>query len=199
MTNQHRTFRVVYGGRGHAYDVRARQKDVHVGDYADDDDDDDYDDKQRAEKKKRGSGLRSQGIVVTHPSEDGAALHILLLAVAESLDIGFGPSRLLRDGEVDVGHVGGLEQRVAAVRVLFGDDHDGAETKRAVRGELSMLGLERRRPLAIDAFGIPIPGEEEESEGENDEQRQRTLSTGGEHGGRGGGEWGNGGGWRAEI
>lgn len=43
----------------------------------------------------------------------------MVLAVDEPLDVAFGPLGLRWNGEVNFGHVGGLEEGVAAFRALF--------------------------------------------------------------------------------
>lgn len=49
------------------------------------------------------------------------------MPVNEALDIALGPLWLWRDGEVDVGDIGRLDERLAARGTFLGDDDDGAE------------------------------------------------------------------------
>jgi hypothetical protein len=125
-------------------------------------------------------------MVMTQPRQYGTTLHIVE-AVDEALDITLGPLGLSRDGKLDVGHVCSLDEGVAAVRALFGDDDDGAEAESGVGGQLDRVRLDRGRPGLVETVGlVSVVDNDEEEEGEGDEEREWTFS-GGEHGGGGGG------------
>jgi hypothetical protein len=107
------------------------------------------------------------------------------LTVDEALDVAFCPFRLSRDGKLDVGHVCGLDEGVAAVGALFGDDDDSAKAESSVGGQLDRMRLDRGRPGMVETVGMAsVVDDGEEEEGEDDEEGKRAFS-GGEHGGGG--------------
>lgn len=87
----------------------------------------------------RDGSLPSQGIEVTHPSQDRAMLHTVFLAIAKLLHVALCPLRLFRYGEIEVGDIGLLPKGMLSIGALFRYDDHSTETQRAICGRLDVL------------------------------------------------------------